>query len=231
MIGSIDRFVNQQILKWQEERRIADRKGPRAALNAQQPTITISRQFAARGAEMGRLVAGHLGFRFYSQELIHFVADEAHVRRQVVESLDERVRAGVARWVKERVASGGFAPSDYLRNLSKVVVTLGRHGKGVIIGRGAQFILDRKATLRVRVIAPPDLRVERVMEKYALPENVARETIMRIDGERIAFNRQHFNADITDPQHYDLFVNTGLLPIETCVDLLATAFRSRFADA
>lgn len=231
MIGSIDRFVNQQILKWQEERRIAERRGPRTAHHAQQPTISISRQFAARGAEMGRLLADRLSFRFYSQELIHFVAEQAHVRRQVVESLDERVRAGIARWVTDMVTSRAFAPSDYLRNLSKVVVTLGRHGKGVIMGRGAQFILDRKATLRVRVIAPPELRVERVMEKYALPESVARETIMRIDGERIAFNRQHFNADITDPQHYDLIVNTGQLPIEACVELVATAFRSRFADA
>src|SRR5437870_2746121 len=114
MIGSIDRFVNQQILKWQEERRIAERKAPRAPAQTQRPVVCISRQFAARGAEMGRLVAERLGFRFYSQELIHFVAEEAQVRQQVVESLDERVRDGIAQFVTSMIQSGAFAPSDYI---------------------------------------------------------------------------------------------------------------------
>jgi hypothetical protein len=231
MIGSIDRFVNQQILKWEEERRIAERKGPHLTNQAQLPVVCVSRQFAAHGAEMGHLVAERLGYRFYSQELIHFVADEAHVRQQVVESLDERVRDGIAQWVTGMFQSGAFAPSDYLRNLSKVVLTLGRHGRGVIMGRGAHFILDPKQTLRVRVIAPLELRIRRVVDKYALSESAARDKVIRIDGERVAFNRQHFNADITDPHHYDLMLNTGQLPVEACADLVAAAFRSRFSDA
>jgi cytidylate kinase len=231
MIGSIDRFVNQQILKWQEERRIAEKKAPHNTSEVQKPVVCISRQFAARGAEMGQMVAERLGYRFYSQELIHFVAEEAHVRQQVVESLDERGRDGVAQWVTGMIQRRAFAPSDYLRNLSKVVLTLGRHGKGVIMGRGAHFILDASLTLRVRVIAPLPLRLERVMEKYHLGEEAARAKLLRIDGEREAFNRQHYQADITDPQHYDLMVNTAHLPLEACADTVASLFRARFSDA
>lgn len=231
MIGSIDRIVNQQILKWQEERRIADRKGPSRIADRQRPTICVSRQFGAGGAELGRLVAERLNIRFYSQELIHFVAEESHVRQQVVESLDERVRAGITRRVAAMLKSSGFAESDYLRNLSKVVVTLARHDQSVIIGRGAHFILDPALTLRIRVIAPLDRRIERVMGKYDLPEVVAREKILRIDDERIAFNRQHFGADITAPANYDLVLNTGLLPREACVSLVTSAFQARFSDA
>ena len=62
MIGSIDHFVDQQISLWQEERRIAERKGIDA--HAQRPTICISRQYGARGAAMGRMVAERLGFRY-----------------------------------------------------------------------------------------------------------------------------------------------------------------------
>ena len=97
MIGSIDHFVDQQILLWQEERRIRERKGVEG--NVQRPTICISRQYGARGAAMGRMVADRLGFRFYSDELIHDIAEAAHVRQQVVESLDERVQDGIAEWV------------------------------------------------------------------------------------------------------------------------------------
>src|SRR5580698_7836313 len=167
MIGNVDHFVNRQILLWQEERRIAERKGIEGK-SSQQPMVCLSRQYGARGAEMGRMVAEQLGFRFYSQELIHDVAQEAQVRDQLVESLDERVQDRISEWVSSLIKRGVFAPSDYLRNLSKVVLTLGRHGKGVIVGRGAHFLLDPQATLRVRVTAPLEMRVARISARDAL---------------------------------------------------------------
>ncbi|HMF41445.1 MAG TPA: cytidylate kinase-like family protein [Polyangia bacterium] len=229
MIGSIDHFVDQQIKLWQEERRIRERKGVEGSV--QRPTICISRQYGARGAAMGRLVSERLGFRFYSDELINDIADKAHVREQVVESLDERVQDGIAEWVAGLIKRGAFAPSDYLRNLSNVVLTLARHGRGVIVGRGAHFLLDAKTTLRVRVIAPLELRVARIAKRDELSEADARAKVLRIDGERVAFNRQHYNADIGDPDHYDLVVNAGTLGIENAAAQTVGAFQFRFGAA
>jgi cytidylate kinase len=226
MVGSIDHFVDQQISLWQEERRIAERKG--ADAHAQRPVICISREYGARGAAMGRMIADRLGFRYYSQELVHDIAEQAHVRQQVIESLDERVQDGIAEWVAGLIKRGVFAPTDYLRNLSKVVLTLGRHGKGVIIGRGAHFLLDPKATLRVRVIAPLEQRVARIAVRDGLSETDARAKVVRIDSERLAFNRQHYNADLADPSHYDLVVNAGALGVEGAAELTMSAFRFRF---
>ena len=227
MIGSIDHFVDQQIMRWQEERRIAERK----QVSEQQPMICISRQFGARGGEMGRLVAERLGFRYYAQGLIHDIAEVAHVRRQIVESLDERIQDGISEWVAGLIRRGVFAPSDYLRNLSKVVLTLGRHGRGVIIGRGAHFILDPKATLRLRTIAPLEVRVARIAQRDQLEPAAARATVLRIDGERAAFNKQHYAADIGDPDHYDLVVNIGTLGVAGAVDTTIRAFETRFGKA
>jgi hypothetical protein len=229
MIGNVDHFVNRQILLWQEERKIAERKGIEGK-NIQQPMVCLSREYGARGAEMGRMVAEQLGFRFYSQELIHDVAQEAHVRDQLVESLDERVQDRISEWVSGLIKRGVFAPSDYLRNLSKVVLTLGRHGKGVVVGRGAHFLLDPQVTLRVRVIAPLELRTARIASRDGLSHEGARAKILRIDGERIAFNKQHYGADISDPSHYDLVVNAGMLGIEGGADLIVRAFRTRFSQ-
>jgi Cytidylate kinase-like family len=229
MIGNVDHFVNRQILLWQEERRIAERRGIEGK-TVQQPMVCLSRQYGARGAEMGRMVAEQLGFRFYSQELIHDVAEEAQVRDQLVESLDERVQDSISAWVSSLIKRGAFAPSDYLRNLSRVVLTLGRHGKGVIVGRGAHFLLDPQVTLRVRVLAPLEARVARIAARDGLGEDEARAKILRIDGERIAFNKQHYGADISDPSHYDLVVNGGTLGIEVAADLTVRAFRTRFSQ-
>src|SRR6185437_6397034 len=229
MIGSIDHFVDRQIQLWQEERRIAERKGIQGKAT-QQPMICLSRQYGARGAEMGRMVAEELGFRFYSQELIHDVAQEAHVREQLVESLDERVQDSISAWVSGLIKRGVFAPSDYLRNLSRVVLTLGRHGKGVIVGRGAHFLLDPHVTLRVRVISPLETRVARIAVRDDLTEGEARAKILRIDGERLAFNKQHYGADLGDPANYDLVLNAGTLGIEGAAELAVRAFRTRFVQ-
>ena len=229
MIGSIDQFVNQQILRWQEERRIADRKRLEGRA-LQHPTICISREYGARGAAMGRLVAERLGVGYYSQELIHDIAEAAHVRRQIVESLDERVQDGISEWVGRLIKRGVFAPSDYLHNLSKVVLTLANHGRSVIIGRGAHFILDRRSTLRVRVIAPLETRVARIVERDGLSEEKAQATILRIDGERMAFNKQHYGADLADPATYDLVVNAGTLGLEGAAEVTVGAFRFRFGQ-
>jgi cytidylate kinase len=229
MIGSIDQFVNQQILRWQEQRRIAERKRLEGQ-HLQHPTICISRQYGARGAAMGRLCAEELGIGYYSQELIHDIAEAAHVRKQVVESLDERVQDGISEWVARLIKRGVFAPSDYLRNLSKVVLTLANHGRAVIIGRGAHFILDRSTTLRVRVIAPLETRIARIAERDGLSEESAKATILRIDDERIAFNKQHYGADLADPANYDLVVNAGTLGLEGAAEVTVAAFRFRFGQ-
>ena len=148
-----------------------------------------------------------------------------------MQSLDERVQDGIAEWVAGLIKRGVFAPSDYLRNLSNVVLTLARHGRGVIVGRGAHFLLDGKSTLRVRVIAPLELRVGRVAHRDGLSDADARAKVLRIDGERVAFNRQHYNADIGDPGHYDLVVNAGTMGVEGGAAQTVGAFQLRFGAA
>ncbi len=228
MARSIDQLVNQQVLRWAAEARAASERD-KGGGEQQQPMITISREFGGRGAEIGKLVAERLGFRFYAQEIVHEIARQAHVRQQLVESLDERLQDRIGQWVTELMQGGVFAPSDYLWNLSQVVFTLGRHGRGVIIGRGAHLILAPESTLRVRAYAPLDARIEYVMAREGLDRIEARAYTLRVDAERIAFYRQHFNVDVADPLLYDVMLNTGTMSVELCADLVEKAFRARFS--
>jgi len=224
---SIDQLVNQQVLRWMEEQRTATRPEQARTAELQGPMICISREFGALGGEIGGRIAEQLNFGFYAQELVHEIAKQAHVRQQVVESLDERLQGRVEEWVGAMMEGGRFAASDYLRNLSRVVLTLGRHGNGIIIGRGAQFILEPARTLRVRCYGPLDGRVRYIAEREDMSPIEARAKVLRVDAERVAFYRQHFNADVTDPAHYDMLVNTGSLSLESAADLMVRAFRAK----
>jgi cytidylate kinase len=54
---------------------------------------------------------------------------------------------------------------------------------------------------------------------------------MQRQSKRKAFVRQSFHADISDPLHYDLVVNTGKISIEAAVDAIIGAVkRSEIVD-
>lgn len=229
MSRSIEQLVNQQVLRW-EEQRAASRRPSQPVREAPQPVLTISRQFGALGGEIGKRVAGILGYSFYAQELVHEISRHAHVRRKIVESLDERLQSGIAQWIASKMDGGAFAPSDYLRNLSQVVLTLGRHGRSVIIGRGAHLILDPSHTLRVRCYAPLPWRIEQIASREGISRSAARERVLLVDAERKAFFQQHFNVDNDDPQQFDVLLNTATYSLEVCTDLLCQAMHTRFGD-
>jgi cytidylate kinase len=235
MSRSIEQLVDQQVLRWLAERQIADRPyrmAPRPSqppvAEHQRPVICVSREFGALGGEIGRITAARLEFAFYAQELVDEIAKQAHVRRKVVESLDERRRTGIARWIDELVRIGRFTPTDYMHNLSAVVLTLGRHGKSVIVGRGAFLLLDPALTLRVRCHAPLEWRVERAAKTHGLSEFDARAMVVRIDRERTTFYRENFKVEVSDPQHFDMFLNPSTTGVEECAELLLSAFQARF---
>ena len=227
MSRTIDQLVNRQFLRWMETQKTQTKREQKEPVE-QKPMIVVSREYGARGAEVGRLAAERLKFQVHSQELVHEISKQARVRQQLVASLDERARDDIEQWVSELMDGGALSPTEYLRNVTKVILSLGRHGKGVIVGRGSQYILDPKRTLRVRAYAPLDARVRRIAARDGLGRTEARTKILRIDSERTAFHRQHFDKDHSSPHDYDLLLNTSTLPIEACVDMVVRGFQARF---
>lgn len=227
MSRSIEQLVNQQVLKWLEQQRRVPDEPPPSRAESQRPIICLSRQFGAYGGELARSVAERLGFHVYDQDLVDAIAKQAHVRRKVVESLDERARSGLVRWVDELVETRRFTASDYLRNLSEVVFTFARHGQGVIIGRGAHLILDPARTLRVRSYAPVAWRVARMAERRRISIAQAEVLTTKVDAERAAFYRELFNVDIEQPAQFDLWINSSTTSLEAATEIVVDAYAAK----
>lgn len=195
---------------------------------SQQPIITISRGSGLAGQEIAMRTAALLGFELYDKNLVEEIAKSAEVRHQIIESLDATVQQTISSWINDRFDQGYFTTSDYLEHLAKVLLTIGQHGEAVILGRGANFVLEPKQTLRVRVVAPLEMRILRYAKKYNLSEKEARRAVLRLDADRTAFIRWHFAADVADPKYYDIVLNAQFLSVEGCAQVIATAFHDRF---
>jgi cytidylate kinase len=107
------------------------------------------------------------------------------------------------------------------------VLALGVHGECVVVGRGASMILPPETTLRVRLVAPFEDRVARVVHELGLSQEAATREVRKLDKERVRFVRDHFLKDPDDPRHVDLVLNTSRLSIAGCVEAIVAALHDR----
>src|SRR5574340_693288 len=169
-IPNIEKFVEKQVGKWQLKS--AEKK---ADVLEQCQVITVSREPGAGGTAIARKLAADLGMDFMSGMIIQNVADSLQMSKKVVASLDEKNKRKRDDWLESLFETRHLWPDAFLRHLTRVIATIGRHGNAVILGRGANFILPQEETLRVRLIAPLEARIAKVMMDSGSSRNEAEE--------------------------------------------------------
>ncbi len=214
---SVPQLVEEQVRKWQKSH--ANETPPGGA----DPVITISREPGSGGRLVAQGIAEKLGYDLFHQEVLHEMAESAHVSTTLLRTLDEHGVSVLDEWIASLVDLHHLWPDQYLRHLMRVIGTIGKHGRAVLVGRGANFVLPPERRLRVRVIAPRADRIRHVQKAFDISIQEAERRINQTESDRRAFIRKYFNADITDSYHYDLIINTGILTIETAVDAVAAA--------
>jgi cytidylate kinase len=151
------------------------------------------------------------------------MAENADTSTRVIRTLDERGVSMIEDWVSAAISERHLWPDEVSRVLMQVIGTIGRHGKAIIVGRGANFILPPENRFRVRIIAPLEMRANRVAETYAVSRKEAKRRVLRTESDRRAFVRKYFHSDIGDPANYDLVLNTGTLSVESAAAVICTA--------
>lgn len=210
----VDKLVEDQVLRWQAEKK--EKPGH---------TMTLSSEAGAGGGWVSRILATELQMNIVGSELIHKVAESAHMSDKVIKSLDEKSISLFDSLISSFFEARHIWPNEYIRHLSMVMHTNAKHGNTIIIGRGGSFILKDEA-FRVRVIAPLETRVERVMRDRQMAQKEALEYVKQYDADQVGFIRKYFNEDINDPKHYDIMVNTQHVGIESAAESVKKVFMS-----
>jgi hypothetical protein len=214
--------------------------------------VTIRGLMGSGAPEIGLIIADDLHCDYVDREIIGKVAALLNRRgRDVMEkempthSLLERIGEALAHsYAPGPTADGKFIPyltpielplddSKYLQGLESVIRELARSEPIVICGRGSQFILkDHPRVFHVLTVAPIDTRVKRVMQSSELDAEAAKKKIVGYDNSRSAFIKRFFHADLEDPNHYDIVVNTEHLDFDAAAQVVVAAvpLKGRTAD-
>jgi cytidylate kinase len=206
------------------------------------PVITIRGKLGSGAPEIGRKVAEKLHFDYIDRELIAEVACRLNLEEQDIiakemppctlrERIEEALQRGYATGVG---VQGAYLPisqiplddNRYLEALSSLIKELAQGHSAVIYGRGSQFILrDHPHTINISIVAPFKVRLKRVMEAMKISEDRAKHEINRFDNSAREFIKRLFGAEMEDPVHYDLVINTERFSFETAASLILEALR------
>lgn len=214
---SVEKIIDEQIQKWHLARKtnIQDEKN--------YPVITISREPGSGGRIIAEKLAAKYHLDLFDQEMINQMANSSQVGRRVIESLDEKGLSVLDNWIASLVDKNHLWPDQYLKHLMKVILAIGKHGKAVIVGRGANFILPPQNRLRVRVIGPVAKRAENISFECDVSLNKAKRLMIKTESDRRAFIRKYFYSDVGNSDNYDLIINTDTVNIESAVEAIGAA--------
>lgn len=116
--------------------------------------------------------------------------------------------------------------AQYFALLQSVITDLAAAGNVVIIGRGGQRLLrERPGVLRTRVIAPLEVRVERLVQAEGLDPHEAERRLRQSDQYQAAFFRKFFKTDVQDAMLYDIVINTAKVPFERAAAIITDLVR------
>jgi len=182
--------------------------------------VTVSHEIGAGGPEIGQKVAEKLGLHYVDQELISDAALRYGVLEEKLSSLDESKPSLFERFDAET--------RRYITVLQTALFEFAEKDRVVLMGRAGQWLLRGiPHVVRVRVMAPFDLRVKRLAKKLSgqMGEQTNPRTVQdmarRDDQEKLGRMRYLYEVDLRDPSLYDLVVNTDKLSIDAAVEMVA----------
>jgi cytidylate kinase len=179
--------------------------------------LTLSRQMGAGNSGFSLTLGLRLSLRVVDRELLEYEAVRLGVSEEELEQVDEQPPG-----LWQRLRSGGLH-QRYFEALQQLMKELAEKGHVLLVGRGGnRFLREQRGAFHVRLVAPRETRVRRVMEHRWLHEEPARQRVAQSDEQRRRFHESYFGADWADPLEYHLTVNTGRLG-PAAVDLVAAA--------
>ena len=170
--------------------------------------LTVSRQLGSGGDIIAKLVAQSLGWDLLDNAGFAKSAEEFGYVREELEHVDERKPGLIERFFRD----SQLLYHDIVR---AIMFEYAIKGNCVLLGRGSNIILsDIPGVLKVRIIAPKDVRASRLVENEEITKSMADKFIEHNDQERTSYSRHFFNAEWGDAVNFDLVINTKNISFE-----------------
>ena len=164
--------------------------------------ITISRQLASYGDEIGSKVAEILGYKFFGKKDIEKRIIALGFPESKLSKFDDRKIGFLAGLTRSR--------DEYLNYLMTAILETASENNCVIVGRGSFIILKDLANhVSCRFIADENARCERIQDELNINQKASSKKIAESEARQKGFHKEFFNFNINDPAMFDLIASTS----------------------
>jgi cytidylate kinase len=186
----------------------------------------MTREMGSLGKDVAAGVAARSNRKVVYQEMIEPLANKMRLRKSHVERFLEGKSGIWERLTTDKTSLSIFTADETFRFL--------RDGSTAVIrGWGAVHLLRNVPhVIRVRICAPLETRVQRMMERLATDNRATVEGEIQLSEEaHTAITKRHFNVNWRDAEHYDLVLCTERLSVDECVEEIESVMkRPRFQE-
>ncbi len=189
--------------------------------------ITIEREYASGGREIGKLVAQRLGIPCYNREILQMASERCGVSPEYLETAEEAapksflytlmLTSSPTRTIEENLP---LSDKVYIIE-TNIIRELAEQGDCVIVGRCASYILRDAAELfNVFIYADTKSRSERAVKKYDIDARRVEAMLRKTDKRRETFYSINTGGNWYDKSNYNLCLNSGALGLDLCADII-----------
>ena len=201
---------------------------------AQKLVVTLFESYGSGASYVSARVADAHGVPLHVQA---FSSEEIEAAMSVHESQGLLTRVFSAMGGSVASYTGGEGPNiliaergdkyELLAANTRYVEEAAREG-GVIVGRNGAFILaDWPGALHVRLDGPLEQRIARAAQESGIDLEQAAQRQKREDQVRADMSIEFYGFDPRDVDRYHLVVNTGLIDLDTCADIIVQVARAK----
>ena len=154
--------------------------------------ITIGREFGSNGKKIGEEVAKRLGIKCYDKELLSLAAKDSGFCEEILESNDEKpTRSFLYSLVMDTYSMNHYSTAPFL-----------------------DMPLNQKVFLAQYV------RIAEVCKRMDISVNKAKDMIQKQDKQRASYYNYYSNKKWGDSRNYHLTLDSSVLGIDGCVDMI-----------
>lgn len=178
--------------------------------------ITVSRGTLSGGRQLAECICEKLGYRCVSREALVEAAQTYGISEGKLYKAITGVPGIMERFHSEK--------KRYLACLRASLISLSRDSKIVYQGHAGHFLLlGVPHTIKVRVIANLEFRIQSLTGLQHLNRDEAIKYIEKVDAERERWTRFLYHVDWRDPSLYDLVINLDHITLTDACDILCHA--------
>ncbi len=189
-------------------------------------TITISQLPGSGGREIADIIAKKMNLKVFEKTIITELAEFTGTDKEAFSIIADVTGDSKDFWLYRIFGGGEFSHETIRRHLTNIIQALASTGDAILMGRGTHIALKDIADIRVRIVAPKDVCIERLMEKMDCTKEEATEFFVTRSAASGKFAWSVFQSRLNDPTNFDLTINTEHIDnYETCADIIIDALK------